>query len=75
QLATFDELRVLGERVTAELLAVEAELGELDARLARLGLSDPTDAAPTDAASEVRALRERMHILEQSAANTLREVQ
>jgi hypothetical protein len=76
QLEAWSGLRALHERVSAELVAVEATLGELDARVVRLSVEDPAGAARAgaDAGREIRDVRERVGRLEQAAAKTLREV-
>jgi hypothetical protein len=76
QLELWTELRGLFERVSAELVSVEAVLDELDARVVRLSLLDPGGAAAAgrDASREMQAVRQRVGILEQAATRTLREV-
>lgn len=76
QLELWTELRGQHDHIAAELVAVEAALDELHARVVRLALLDPTDVARAgaDASREVKVLRERMEILERSAARTLQEV-
>lgn len=76
QLEAWKELRTLGDRVTAELAALQAALEELDVRVVKLTLQDPAGAARVgaDAGRDIRALRERVGVLEQAAARTLREL-
>lgn len=76
QLETLEELRTLYDRILAELLAVEATLGELHARVVKLTFDDPAHAV-TMAGSvngELESIKQRVQRLERSAAATLREL-
>lgn len=75
QLETYRELRALLDRISAELVAAEATLDELHARVMKLTLSDPGDAvARLSVGQDLAELRKRLQVLEKSAAATLREV-
>lgn len=76
QLDALRELHGVLDRVVAEVAAVEATLGALDARVVRLAVDDPAEAlrAGADAGDEIRAARERVGRWEQAAARTLREM-
>ncbi len=75
QLATWTALRQLHDRIVAELVAAESALDELQARVVKVTLQDPGEVVADGAVGrEVKALRERISILEQSAAKTLLEV-
>jgi hypothetical protein len=76
ELKARDGIRDIGERIIAELVATDAGLDELHARVVALTLSDPADAdARSDAvARDVRALRDQVSLLEKAAAATLLEV-
>ena len=76
ELKARDGIRDIGERIIAELVATDAGLDELHARVVALTLADPTDSdARTDAvARDVRALRDQVSLLEKAAAATLLEV-
>jgi hypothetical protein len=76
QLEHWTELRRTHDRVEAELGSVVATLDELQVRLVRLTLQDPALAVRdgADASREMKALRERVGILERSARLTLEEV-
>jgi hypothetical protein len=75
QLETYRELRALLDRISAELVAAEATLDELHARVMKLTLSDPGDAvAGLSVGQDLAELRKRLQVLEKSAAATLREV-
>ncbi|MCA9489960.1 MAG: hypothetical protein KC621_08555 [Myxococcales bacterium] len=74
QLQTWTQLRQLHDRIVAELVSAGAALDELDARVVRVTLDDPGESRDVTVGREVKALRERISILEQSAAKTLQEV-
>lgn len=73
QLEAWAGLRTLHDRIAAELVAVGAALDELNVRVVQLTLQDPGDAVP-EIGSDLKALRDRVQVLERSAAATLREV-
>lgn len=76
QLETIEELRTLYDRILAELLAVEATLGELHARVVKLTFEDPAYALSVagTVGGELSSVRQRVQRLERSAAATLREL-
>lgn len=75
QLATWKELRAQHDRIEAELIAVEAELDSLHARVVHLTLNDPGDtSAGASIGRELASLGTRMSMLEKAAAATLSEV-
>jgi hypothetical protein len=76
QLATWQELRNLYDRIVAELISVEATLDELHARVVKLTFEDPGLAveASQQVGADLKTVRERVRVLEQSAAATLREI-
>jgi hypothetical protein len=76
QLETLEELRTLYDRILAELLSVEAALGELHARVVKLTFDDPSHAVTTahSVGGELAGVRQRVQLLERSAAATLREL-
>ena len=76
ELDAWRDTRVLVERIVAELVATEAALGELHARVVRLTLHDPgdPDAYGAGIGPEIKVLKERLDVLERSAARTLEEV-
>ena len=59
-----------------ELVATEAALDELHARVARVTLDDPGDPAAGGAQvrQQLKELSTRLHALERSAADTLKEM-
>lgn len=75
-LETWRELRRLIDRIGAELVATEAALDELHARVARVSLDDPGDPAAGGAQvrTQLHELSTRLHALERSAADTLKEM-
>lgn len=64
----------LVDRVRAELVAADAALDELHARVVRLMMDDPSAAADASVATQVRSLAERLHGLERSVDATLKEM-
>ncbi len=74
--ATWQELARLVERIAAELVAAEASLDELHVRVVRVTHEDPADASAGGAQvrEQVKELAGRLHVLERSAAQTLREI-
>lgn len=76
ELETWRELEALGGRIHAELVAAEAALDELHARLALVMLDQPDAEAAGGAQvrQQVHEMAERLQILERSAARTLQEV-
>ncbi|MCK6503959.1 hypothetical protein L6R53_11260 [Myxococcota bacterium] len=76
ELDTWRELEALAGRIHAELVAAEAALDELHARLVRVMLDEPGEASAGGAQvrQQVHELAERLQILERSAARTLQEV-
>lgn len=76
ELQTWRELARLVERIKAELIAAEASLDELHARVARVMLDDPGEAAAggPQVRRQISEMAERLHVLERSAEKTLREV-
>lgn len=76
ELQTWQDLGSLASRIHAELVGAEAALDELNARLVRVMLDDPGQAAAGGAQvrQQVHELAERLQILEKSAARTLSEV-
>jgi hypothetical protein len=76
QLETWQELRTLYDRILAELVNVEAALDELHARVVKLTFDDPAVAADASerVGADLRSVRERVRVLEQSAAATLRDL-
>lgn len=76
QLRAWSELRDLHDRIAAELVAVGSALDELGVRVMQLTLQDPADAAVSGAGvgKELQSLRDRVQVLERSAAATLQEV-
>lgn len=73
---TWRELGRLVDRITAELVAAEASLDELAARVIRVTHDDPADtsAGGAEVRGQVKAVADRLQVLEKSAADTLREV-
>lgn len=75
-LESWRELQRVVDRISAELVATEAALDELHARIARLTIDDPGD--PGAGGAQVRAqlheLSTRLHALERTAAETLKEM-
>lgn len=75
-LEAWRELRRVIDRIAAELVATEAALDELQARVARVTIDDP--GAPGAGGAQVRLqlheLSTRLHTLERSAADTLKEM-
>lgn len=74
ELATWRSLARLLERARAELVAAEAALDELRARVARLMLEDPGVGLGGDIRAQVRSLSERLHGVERAVDDTLREL-
>jgi hypothetical protein len=75
QLASLGELHTLFDRILAELVGIEAALGELHARVVKLTFDDPERALDVGVGDELRTVQERVRVLEQSAAATLRELE
>lgn len=75
QLAAWSGLRTVCDRIAAELVAVAAALDELDVRVVQLTLQDPGDPVPgAKLGADLDLLRDRVQLLERSAAATLQEV-
>jgi peptidoglycan/xylan/chitin deacetylase (PgdA/CDA1 family) len=75
QLATWTALRDQHDRIAAELVAVDASLDALHARVVALTLNDPGDtAAGASIGAEIHALGQRMGLLERAAAETIRSL-
>lgn len=72
--ATWRELATLYDRIVAELVATDAALDELHARVVRLAVSDPGDTSADDVGTELGALRGRLETLERAAAQTMKEM-
>ena len=75
RLAAWSGLETIHDRIAAELLAVDAALDELDVRVVQLTLQDPGDAVPgARLGADLVLLRDRVQLLERSAAATLQEM-
>lgn len=76
EMTTWRELGRLVERIAAELVAAEASLDELHARVIRVTHDDPADASAGGAQvrDQVKELAGRLQVLERSAAETLKEI-
>ncbi|MEQ1508362.1 MAG: hypothetical protein ABMB14_39390, partial [Myxococcota bacterium] len=74
QLQTWEQLRVLFERIGAELVSVEAGLDELHARVVKLTFDDPSTADVPSIGQDLATLHDRVRLLERSAEATLRDL-
>lgn len=75
RLAAWSGLETVHARIAAELLAVRAALDELHVRVVQLTLQDPGEAMPgAKLGADLEILRDRVQVLERSAAATLKEL-
>lgn len=74
EMETWRGLAGLVDRIRAELVAADAALDELHARVVRLTLDDPAAMVDADIGGQLRSMAERLHGLERTVDATLREM-
>lgn len=75
ELGTWESLATLANRITAELVAADAAMDELNVRVVRVTLDDPgSDESGRRVREQVKELASRLNVLERAAQATLEEV-
>lgn len=75
ELATWQSLATLANRIAAELVAADAAMDELNVRVARMTLDDPGSAeSGLPVREQVKGLASRLNTLERAAQATLEEI-